>query len=153
LQQVEGAQVAADQPAGTPACSDRPPTLIGLEDSVVLVKEPQVIGPGVGGLQFEALLEKARLHEPVHRCLEVVPHAEGRPVRAGIGDEAGPCQHGVLQRGDVGVPTEDLLVRRKEVPVQIRQQLVAVEPADDRQDPVHIGIGERRMQVGDPGLD
>ena len=39
------------------------------------------------------------------------------------------------------------------VPVQVRQQLVAVEPADDRHDALHLRIGERGMQISDPRLD
>ena len=149
LEQVQGAEVATDEPAADLARIHRPPTLAGLDLSLVLVGEPQVVGPGGRGSDVERLVAQTGLPEPAPGVLEVVAHPEGRPVRAGVGHQPGAGQDGVLQRRDVGVAAEDLGVAGDQVPVQVRQQLVAVEAADHGQDPLHRRIGEGGMKVID----
>jgi hypothetical protein len=44
-------------------------------------------------------------------------------------------------------------MRGHELVVDAGEQLVGVEPADHGEDPVHLGISERRVQVGEAVLD
>ena len=74
-------------------------------------------------------------------------------MRAGVGHQARPGQDGVLQGGDVGEPAQDLGIGADQVPVEVGEELVAVESADHRQDGGDVGIGEGVMEVRDPGGD
>jgi len=150
LQEVEGAQIPADDAAGRLTGPERPPALVGVQCPVVLVEEPQIIGPGLRRAQFDRSLVEQGLCEPPLGLLEVVAHPEAGPVRPGVGDHAGPGQDGVLHRGDVGVTTEDFGVGGDEFPVQVGKQFVAVEPADHGEDAGHPRVGERRVQVRHP---
>lgn len=55
----------------------------------------------------------------------------------------------VLKGRDVRIPTQDLRVRRDELPVEIRKQFVAAESTDHRQDSGDLRIREGRMKIID----
>src|SRR5690348_15878070 len=57
-----------------------------------------------------------------------------------------------MQGGDVRVADEWLRVRREEVAVEVRDHLARAEPALQRLDDVHLGIGEQRVEVVGAGF-
>ena len=58
-----------------------------------------------------------------------------------------------LKGRDVGVAAHDLGMLRDQVPIEVREQLVGVDPADRRQDHGDVGIDERVVEIGISVLD
>src|SRR6476469_798698 len=66
------------------------------------------------------------------------------------GGEAGTLPDRYVQRRDVRVADERLRVGGDEIEVEIGDHLARTEPALERLDDVHFGVGEERVQVVGP---